>query len=593
MRVALLTEGTRPDAPRAGDSWCDRLMDGLAEHEFRLYLLAGQGCTVETRPGRPAAVHELVMWGRRPPGRGPALHRRRQYLCAYRDLLRALVLPAERSSFAPGLYRLAELAREDGALPAFLASGHAQRALEAIWRSPGADTAAGQPQVCDVLVAGDLLEQCLRPLSAPWYGSETGGLGSADVCHVAGGGPAALPALVAKQLHGVPFVVTEHGLHLREQYRGYRAAPYRWPVRALLLGFFRLLAEETYRQAAVLTPGSEFDRRWQQHCGALPDRIRVVHEGTAAVARAAAGPEPEVPTLVWAGALEPGHDPEVMLHAFARVRADLPSARLRMYGEEGEPGYLAHCGAIAARLGLGTAVSFEGGPGGAGAAGIWAAASVVVFSGLAQGSPRLLADAMLSGRAVVTTEVGVAREVVGQAGLLVPPRSPQALAGACLALLGDHERRARTGLAGRLRAQQRFAVEPVVTAFREIYLELASRRHALPAAPGTRQQQRAQPFARPAEYWYLGEPQGVGEPSAGESPGAGAGPTGTGPTGGARRVAAGRGRGTSWAVGAGERPTGNGDRPEDRASRLFGAARVGAGSGAVGTAEPGALAEAV
>ncbi len=360
-----------------------------------------------------------------------------------------------------------------------------------------------------------MLEQCLRPLSAPWYGTGEQGLGAVDLCHVVGGGPAALPALAAKQLHGVPFVVTEHGLHLREQYRSYRTAPYRWPVRALMLSFFRLLTEETYRQAAVLTPGSAYDQRWQLRCGADPARTRVVHEGTPAVSRAAAGPEPERPTLVWAGALEPGRDPALMLHAFARVRAELPEARLRMYGEEGVPGYLAHCKAVAERLGLGSSVTFEGRlvrP-----ADAWEAGSVVVFSALAQRSPRLLADAMLSGRAVVATEVGVAREVVGPTGLLVPPRSPQPLAGACLALLRDEERRARLGLAGRLRAQERFAVEPVVTAFREIYLELLSHWPAFPtgdAAAG----ERLRPFARPAEYWVAGA-HGPAEPAPGTTPG--------------------------------------------------------------------------
>ncbi|WP_234348742.1 DUF3492 domain-containing protein, partial [Kitasatospora sp. MY 5-36] len=229
--------------------------------------------------------------------------------------MRALVLPGERAGFGPGLYRLAALAREDGTLPAFLASAHARRLLERTWRLPGADTSAGQPLVCDVLVAADLLEQCLRPLSAPWYGTGPGGLGAVDLCHVVGGGPAALPALVARHLHGVPFVVTEHGLHLREQYLGYREAPYRWPVRALLLAFFRALTEETYRRAAILTPGSAHDQQWQRRCGADPARTRVVYEGTPAVDRPAAGPEPAAPTLVWAGALEPGRDPELALHA--------------------------------------------------------------------------------------------------------------------------------------------------------------------------------------------------------------------------------------------------------------------------------------
>ncbi|WP_441250364.1 DUF3492 domain-containing protein [Kitasatospora sp. McL0602] len=504
MRIALITEGAHPYAQRAGEGWCRRLVEGLSEHEFQVHLLATDAQPepeAERTPGRSPAVHELPMWGRRPAGRGPSAPARRRYGRAYRAFVRALVLPGERGSFATGLYQLAALARQDGALPAFLASGHARRILEREWRAPGADTAAGQPLVRDVLVAGDLLEQCLRPLAAPWYGIEEGRLGAVDLCHVVGGGPAALPALVAKHLHGVPFVVTEHGLHLREQYRSYRTAPYRWPVRALLLAFFRLLTEETYRQAAVLTPGSSYDQRWQQRCGADPARTRVVHEGTEAVGRKPAGPEPELPTLVWAGALEPGRDPELMLHAFARIRAEAPEARLRMYGEEGVPGYLAHCRAIAERLGLGTAVSFDGRP--ASTAAAWEAGSVLVFSALTQRSPRLLADAMLSGRAVVTTEVGVAREVVGPTGLLVPPRSPQPLAGACLALLRDEERRARLGLAGRLRAQERFAVEPVVTAFREIYLELVSHWPAFPAGDGS-EGDPVRPFARPAEYWIAG-----------------------------------------------------------------------------------------
>ncbi|MFF2117546.1 DUF3492 domain-containing protein [Kitasatospora sp. NPDC058184] len=516
MRVALLTEGARPHPRRGTGGWCDRLAEGLPEHGFERYLLTGpeQPGTAERLSPAWRGAYELALWGRRPVGRAPRAPRRRRYAGAYEQLVRALVLPGERAGFGPGLYRLAALAREDGTLPAFLASAHARRLLERTWRLPGADTSAGQPLVCDVLVAADLLEQCLRPLSAPWYGTGPGGLGAVDLCHVVGGGPAALPALVARHLHGVPFVVTEHGLHLREQYLGYREAPYRWPVRALLLSFFRALTEETYRRAAILTPGSAHDQQWQRRCGADPARTRVVYEGTPAVDRPAAGPEPAAPTLVWAGALEPGRDPELALHAFARVRADLPGARLVVYGEEAAPGYRAHCAAVAERLGVAPAVEFAGQP--RSLAGAWEAGTVAVFSGLSQRSPRLLADALLSGRAVVSTDVGVAREVVGPTGLLVPARDPRALAGACLALLRDEERRGRLGLAGRLRAQERFAVEPVIGAFREIYLELVSQYPAFPGGGGGGEGVPApRPFARPAEYWLADGPRGGTPPDGG------------------------------------------------------------------------------
>jgi hypothetical protein len=98
---------------------------------------------------------------------------------------------------------------------------------------------------------------------------------------------------------------------------------------------------------------------------------------------------------------------------------------------------------------------------------------------------------------VVVGELGVARETVGPAGLLVPPGDPRAAATACVALLRDPERRARLGTAGRQRAQERHSVEGAVEALRSVYLEVVSRWPAFPAAGG----RAAEPFARPAEFW--------------------------------------------------------------------------------------------
>jgi glycosyltransferase involved in cell wall biosynthesis len=500
VRIALLTERAHA-VPRCAEDWCDRLVAGLAEHEFERYVLVcGPSGAAPPGPG----VRELALRGPRPSGRAPGPVRRRQYAAAYEQLIRALVLPGERAGFAAGLHRLAELARQDRGLPGFLVSGRAHQVLERVWRSPGAETAAGQPLVHDVLVAGELLEQCLRPLCADWYGDGVGGLGAADLCHVVGGGPAVLPALLAKEVYGVPFVVTEHGVRLRELYACCRRAPYRWPVRALLLGFLRQLTAEGYRQAALLTPGSGYDREWQLACGADPARIRVVPPDVPRPARQSAGPG-GAPALVWAGPLAPEADPELMLRAFARVRAEVPGARLLLHGPEGQPGYRAHCAAVAERLGLAVGpereVRFDDG------AAPWERGTVAVFSHRSLPAPGPLAEAMLSGRAVIATDVGVAREVLGPAGLLVPPGEPAALAAACRALLADRERRERLGRAGRQRAAERFAAEPSVAAFREAYLELVSRWPALAAAeraPGA----LPRPFARPAEYWVTGAAAG-------------------------------------------------------------------------------------
>ncbi|MFC1407206.1 MULTISPECIES: DUF3492 domain-containing protein [Streptacidiphilus] len=519
MRIALLTESASVGTGSAEGGWCDRLTRELAEHEFELYALgsvrAGSAhAGTEPLPGRLSGL-------RRADPRPAVLHgrARRRALSAYRELLRSLVEPAAAEGFGPALYALAEAGR-GGGLAALLRSGAALRLIETAWKAPGAvavsgSGSAGEPLVRDALVAADLLANCLRALSAPWYDERRPeGLGAADLCHALGGGLAVLPGLLAKHFYGIPLIITEHSLHLRERARGYRDAPYRRPVRALMLTFFRLLAREAYRQAGLITPGSSFDQRWQVHCGADPATVRVVYEGTPGADLPAADAEPEVHTLVWIGPAEPYGGLETVLRAFARLRAEHEGVRLLVHsapagGSRAAEAGARHCRELAAELfpEQPEAVRFQAGDGSRGGAGRLRDAhekgTVIVFSGTEGPRPMLVAEAMLSGRPVVATDVGAARELVGPTGLLVPAEDPEALAAACSALLRDPERRARLGNAGRLRAQELYAVEPAAVAFRDLYLELASR---LPnaetpfGAPAARR-----PFGRTAEVRVAAE----------------------------------------------------------------------------------------
>ena len=75
-----------------------------------------------------------------------------------------------------------------------------------------------------------------------------------------------------------------------------------------------------------------------------------------------------------------------------------------------------------------------------------------------------IAEAMAAGRPVVVSDMGAQRELVqaGQAGLLVPPDDPDALAGACLRLLAEPKLRARLGQAGQAYANSALRAERMV-----------------------------------------------------------------------------------------------------------------------------------
>ncbi|MBC3992603.1 glycosyltransferase [Streptomyces sp. AC563] len=129
----------------------------------------------------------------------------------------------------------------------------------------------------------------------------------------------------------------------------------------------------------------------------------------------------------------------------------------------------------------------------------YAAASVVVRSSLGDGDPVGLVETMLRGRATVSTDVGAVAEVVGDTGLLVPPRNPRALAAACLTLLRDGVRRERLGAAARSRALELFDAEHNAAVFRGLYLELMSHAPVRRADAEVSADGGPLPFAHPAE----------------------------------------------------------------------------------------------
>ncbi|MFE7773843.1 GT4 family glycosyltransferase PelF [Streptomyces sp. NPDC057445] len=516
MRIGLLTDGGYPYATGESRLWCDRLVRGLAHHDFDIYALSRSAQQEDQGwielPPQVQRVRSAPLWAPEDDGRSHARRERKRFAGHFKELA-AAVCGSDGSGFADGLYGLAELAREHGGLYAALRSELAVRILESACRAPGTRRALHTATVPDYLAFTDQLERALRPLSLDWYGSDS--LGAVDLCHATSGGSAALPGLLAKRFFGVPLLVTEYGVQLRAHYlaASEEAGSASAPVRALLATFHGLLAAEVYRQASVITPGNAHARRWQERCGAEPARLRTVYPGMEAARFTEVGErefDGDPHTLVWVGRIEPAKDLIALLHAFAEVRREEPDARLRILGAPARgpeaTTYLAHCRALAAQLFPDEAasahavgdnpVSFEeiGGPEAPELADAYAAGAVIVLSSVVEGFPISLVEAMFCGRATVSTDVGAVVEVIGGTGLVVPPRNPRALADACLALMRDPERRERLGAAARARALELFTVEQNLAAFHGIYLELLSH-----SSPSRDTDADPLPFATPAE----------------------------------------------------------------------------------------------
>ncbi len=88
------------------------------------------------------------------------------------------------------------------------------------------------------------------------------------------------------------------------------------------------------------------------------------------------------------------------------------------------------------------------------------------------------AEGLAAGVPVVASDVDGLREVVGDAGLLVPPEDPRALHAALVALRDDPALRAALSVRGRERAHARLDIRDTIRAYEALYREQAAARAA-------------------------------------------------------------------------------------------------------------------
>lgn len=102
---------------------------------------------------------------------------------------------------------------------------------------------------------------------------------------------------------------------------------------------------------------------------------------------------------------------------------------------------------------------------------ILAAADIYVMPSLSEGLPVALLEAMLSGKAIVASDVGGIPEAIaaGTDGLLTPPGDHQALAVALLRLIENSNYRATLGQSGQRRATRHFSVERMTESYERLY----------------------------------------------------------------------------------------------------------------------------
>lgn len=173
------------------------------------------------------------------------------------------------------------------------------------------------------------------------------------------------------------------------------------------------------------------------------------------------------------GALTVHKGYDVLIEAFARVRARFPTARALLVGAGPLKDSLE---AQARRAGVGDVVRLVGPVPYDDVPKVLAAADVYVQPSYDEGIPRATLEAMAMGLPVVASCVGGIPELVqdGVTGILVPPGDPEALAAALEPFLADPGKGRDYGLRARAAAFADFDIDVGIVRYGQLLYETAS-----------------------------------------------------------------------------------------------------------------------
>lgn len=492
LAVAFLTEGTYPFSGGGVSTWCNLLLAGLPTVDFHVVAATSQlhKQTRDTLPANVRSLTQVPLWGSSPTDsiqRHQGLRDlvrlrvrttdhavRQEFVPALRAWLQFLYGCAEQSDCIAGGEALVTMARflqsHDYTLTfRSLQVGQAYADAIARWYLPAPPAAGYQPEpsLADVITTLQWLSAQLRPLAIPPP--------RADIYHATGAFSVSLMGIVARLERRIPFLLTEHGVYLRE--RAISASSHSkmsFFQKHFLVNMADAISRLCYHFADLIAPVCSFNGKWERYLGADPRKIRVIYNAIDTDRFAPSSKPTEAtarPTVVAVGNVTPFKDVLTLIRAAALVRAQMPNVRFLVYGSlTHDPGYVATCQKLICSLELDTTVFLAGLHPQADL--IYAQGDLTVLSSISEAFPFTVLESMACSRPVVATDVGGVVEALGSTGLTVPPRSPTELAKAILALLSDPERCQSMGVESRIRALQRFQIQHLLEGYNKVYIEL-------------------------------------------------------------------------------------------------------------------------
>ncbi|HEX7055759.1 MAG TPA: GT4 family glycosyltransferase PelF [Bacilli bacterium] len=479
----LTTEGTYPFHQGGVSTWCDILVQRLQAVDFTIFsILMNPFVTQKFSLPDSATLIKLPLWGTEEPSEHLPESFSKSFLS-----MRKTTADIIESEFIP-LFKM--LVREIIAAekdPYLLADVMLRLHLyferyeyKKSFKSPqtwdafktvvlehvaNSDKEFPRPDIYCMIQSLGWLYRFLNVLNTPFP--------KTDVTHASAAAFCGIPCVLAKLKNKTPFLLTEHGVYIREQYLGLGKNQYSSFLNTFLIRLIHSVTSLNYTFADQISPVCEYNTRWEARFGVGRDRIKVIYNGIDSRIFKECPPRTKGrPTVVTVARIDPLKDIVTLIKAAAAVKTKIPDVQFIVYGSVSVPAYYEECLELRKQLQLEDTFVFAGHS--AQVAAAYGSGDIVALTSISEAFPYSVVEAMMCRRAVIATDVGGIREAVGDAGVLIDPRDHDALAAGIVELLTNAELRDTLAQEARERALRKFTVEKVLGSHLQTYRRLAA-----------------------------------------------------------------------------------------------------------------------
>jgi glycosyltransferase involved in cell wall biosynthesis len=297
-------------------------------------------------------------------------------------------------------------------------------------------------------------------------------LPDAEVYHSSAAAFCGLPCIVAKLKFGSRFMLTEHGIYVREQYLYSSREKIALHTKEFLMGLINMVSKLNYHFADQILPVCNYNKRWELRLDAKEEKIHVIYNGIDTERfRSIILDRDNRPTVVMVARIDQLKDIETYILTCSEVKKKIDNVLFKLYGPKVDEEYFKKCVNLVTELHLAANFVFCGSTSTPEVA--INEGDVVLLTSISEAFPFSVIEGMACEKLIISSDVGGTREVLEGCGFIVQPKNYMEFAEKVIYALENPGICAEMGIEARQKILSGFRTEDMVENYRSTYYNMA------------------------------------------------------------------------------------------------------------------------